>query len=186
LFIFILFIFFSVKKRRVEIAKSQKQSNKVQVMLRFLGVRTVSQGVCLVGLIVCCCLPPSLVADAKICPIGDAGGVPNASCDVDTTCAIYDGRQPKCIGWSNFWCARGDFRNLKTCQCLACPAGTGQNCTPDNQCCSIADCGTNPTSTPKPKPSALSSTSRLAPHAALHVFLLSLLLILSKFHTHRF
>jgi hypothetical protein len=154
-------------------------------MLRFLGVRTVSQGVCLVGLIVCCCLPASLLADTKMCPLGDAGGVPNASClEEKLTCAIYDGRQPKCVGWTHFQCDSREYRNMKTCECIKCPVGSGQNCMPGNECCSLADCGTAPASTPKPRPFALSSTSRLAPHAALHVFLLSLLLILSKFHTH--
>lgn len=140
-------------------------------MWRFVGARTASQAFCLVGMICCFCLPASLVADTKICPLGDAGGVPNASCDQTTpaTCAIYDGRQPKCVGWSYYRCAAREYRNLKTCECVPCPAGTGQKCEPNNECCSLADCGTAPASTPKPRPFALSSTSRLHPHAPTHL-----------------
>ena len=143
----------------------------------------------LLVVLLCLCLPPSLVADIKACKLGDPRGVPNASCAQATTCAIYDGIDAKCIGWTTSNCATREFRNLRSCECHECPVGTGQNCTPDNQCCSIADCGTTRTSTPTPtaKPFALSSTSRLAPHAAMHVLLpLWLLFLTSKFHTHRF
>lgn len=109
---------------------------------------------------------------AKQCPFGDAVGVPNASCrgngEVQPTCAIYDGRQATCIGWSDYRCAAREYRNLKTCECLSCPAGSGLDCDRDNECCSLGDCGA-PTSTPKPRPYGLSSTSRLHPHAATHV-----------------
>ncbi len=142
----------------------------------------------LLVVLLCLCLPPSLVAQPKLCPLGDPRGVANASCAQATTCAVYDGIQPKCIGWTTSNCATREFRNLRSCECHECPVGTGQNCTPDNQCCSIADCGTTPSSTsastPKPKPSALSSTSRLAPHTAMHLLLP--LFMLCEFHTHQF
>jgi hypothetical protein len=143
-------------------------------MWRFVGARTASQAFCLVGMICCFCLPASLVADTKICPLGDAGGVTNASCDGEEgdskpTCAIYDGRQARCIGWANYRCAVQEYRNMKTCECIKCPVGSGQNCMPGNECCSLADCGTAPASTPKPRPFALSSTSRLHPHAPTHL-----------------
>ena len=143
-------------------------------MWRFVGARTASQAFCLVGMICCFFLPASLLADTKTCPIGDAGGVSNASCDgeqgdAQPTCAIYDGRQPRCIGWANYRCAVQEYRNMKTCECIKCPVGSGQNCMPGNECCSLADCATAPASTPKPRPFALSSTSRLHPHAPTHL-----------------
>ena len=146
-------------------------------MWRFVGARTASQAFCLVGMVCCFCLPASLVADTKICPLGDAGGVPNASCDQTTpaTCAIYDGRQPKCVGWTHFQCDTREYRNMKTCQCIKCPVGSGQSCMPGNECCSLADCGQAPASTPKPRPFALSSTSRLHPHAPTHLLVCVLL-----------
>jgi hypothetical protein len=122
----------------------------------------------LLALLWCLCMPPSLAAE-KLCPLGDAGGVPNASCNEGTTCAIFDGRQAKCTGWSNYRCAAREFRNLKTCECVACPAGSGLNCDRDNECCSLGDCGEPTTSTPKARPLGLSSTSRLHPHAATNV-----------------
>jgi hypothetical protein len=186
-----LFFFLHFKKKLgTWPAKSQKQSNaNVQVMLRFLGVRTVSQGICLVGMILCLCLPASLVADTKLCPLGDAGGVANATCNVsdkETTCAIFDGRQQKCIGWAYNRCAAREYRDMKTCLCASCPVGSGQSCFPNSECCSLQDCGTAATSTPN-KQFGLSSTSRLAPHAGSYsLLLLWLVSVLWKDHTHQF
>ena len=128
------------------------------------------------GLLLCLCLPPAVWADIKQCPLGDSGGVPNATCLEGTTCAMFDGRQPKCTGWVRFRCASREYRNMQTCQCMACPTGTGRNCDSDNECCSLSECGA--AETPKPKPLGLSSTSRLAPHTPAHAVLLLWLLLM--------
>ncbi len=137
----------------------------------------------LLVVLLCLCLTPSLVAQPKLCPLGDTRGVANATCLEGATCAVFDGLQPKCTGWSRYRCAAKEYRNYKACDCLACPAGSGLNCTPDNECCSLEDCGKVPATT---RPLALASAPRLAPLAAMHVaLLLWLVLMLSKVHTHR-
>jgi len=113
-------------------------------------------------------LPPTVEADTKICPLSDASVMPNATCFEGATCAIFEGSQPRCTGWSRFRCAPREYRNYKTCECDACPAGSGLDCDRDNECCSLGDCGAV-TATPKPRPFALSLASRLHPHAATHV-----------------
>ena len=151
--------------------------------MRFLGIRTVSQGLCLVGMILCLCLPVSLLANDKVCP--PFGDVPNGTCAEGATCATFDGRQPKCTGWSRDRCAAREYRNMKTCECLACPRDSGQNCMANNECCSLEECAWATTSTPKAKPYALSPASRLIPDAAT-LLLLWLPSMLLQFPTHQF
>ncbi len=112
-------------------------------------------------------LTPSL---QKQCPLG----LTNRSCDASAVCAIFDGSSRICSGFANYRCTRGQYRDLKTCMCVNCPSGSGDSCTPENECCSVNDCGLNnppvPVTTPKPK-WALSPAPRRAAHVAIGMLL---------------
>jgi hypothetical protein len=111
-----------------------------------------------VFLLVCVVLPASL--HAKQCPVSDPTVVAKTCAD-DVTCALFVPDQTVCVGWTYNRCSEKQYRNLRTCECLACPVGAGSDCSPSNECCSAGDCGPATQSTPKPKPMALASTSRL-------------------------
>ena len=105
-------------------------------------------------------VPFSLQTNRK-CPLGYISEIPEAYCYEDTTCAIFDNNEPLCIGWARNICAMREYRDLKTCYCIKCPANTGNNCYPGNECCSLEDCGTEPLPPTTPKPRALSAASRI-------------------------
>jgi hypothetical protein len=124
----------------------------------------------LLGLILCLCLPPLVAAD-KRCPLGTRNG----NCSDEALCAVFEANATTCIGWSNYRCIRGEYRNMQTCECIKCPRGTGVlSCAPDNECCALDDCKTDSattkptpsTATPKPTTSALAPASRLSPREA--------------------
>jgi hypothetical protein len=112
-------------------------------------------------------LTPSL---QKQCPLG----LTNGTCNDSAVCAIFIGNPHTCTGWANYRCTRGQYRDLKTCECVNCPSGSGGHCTPENECCSLNDCGLNnapaPSTTPKPK-WALSPAPRRAAHVAIGILL---------------
>jgi len=114
-------------------------------------------------------LTPSL---QKQCPLG----LGNGTCDVSAVCAIFDGNSRTCTGFSNYRCTRGQYRDFETCMCVNCPSASGVYCAPENECCSLNDCGLNnapapaPATTPKPK-WALSPAPRRAAHAAIGMLL---------------
>lgn len=143
----------------------------------------------LLGLILSLCLPP-LVAAEKRCPLGTQNG----SCNQEALCAIFQGNSSKCIGWATYRCSRAEYRDMKTCECLKCPRGSGLlSCAQDNECCAVEECKTDaaPATTPKPKPSALAPASRLSPREAdgfalLLIWLLWLVSLECLFHTHQY
>ena len=103
------------------------------------------------------------------CPIGNISENPKAFCYEDTTCAIFDNNVPLCIGWARNVCAMREYRDLNNCYCMKCPANTGENCYPGNECCSLEDCGTPLLQTTTPKPLALSATPRITVYILLTV-----------------
>lgn len=96
------------------------------------------------------CLAPAL---SQRCPL--SAGKTNGTCNASAVCAVFDGSSSTCVGWANYLCTRGQFRDLTTCMCVNCPSGTGSDCTPDRECCSLTACDRGyppPSTTPKPKP----------------------------------
>ena len=139
----------------------------------------------LLGLILCLLLPP-LVAAEKRCPLGTRTG----NCSDDAKCAIFDAKSGMCVGWSNYACSSGQYRNMQTCECIDCPRGSGSSCAKDNECCALEECIADPAraTTPKPRPLALAPASRLSPREAdgFALLLIWLLWMVYSFPTHQY
>jgi hypothetical protein len=110
---------------------------------------------------------PTSVESAKQCPLGLLNGI----CDSSAVCAIFNGKSSTCVGWAKYRCTSAQYRDMQTCSCVNCPKGSGVSCTESDECCSLEDCNAIPTTTPKPKPMALSSASPCVPQAVTAIFL---------------
>lgn len=115
----------------------------------------------LLGLLLCLLLPPLVAASTKRCPLGTRTG----NCSDNAKCAIFDANSAMCVAWADYACSSGQYRNMRTCECIDCPRGSGSSCVADNECCALEECIADPApaSTPKPKPFALAPASKLSP-----------------------
>jgi len=113
---------------------------------------------------------PFSLQTIRMCPLGNISEIPEAYCYEDTTCAIFDNNEPLCIGWARNICAMREYRDLKTCYCIKCPANTGNNCYPGNECCSLEECGAEPQPQMTPKRQALSTASRITTYTYTYIY----------------